>query len=177
MATKEQHAHDQKAAEVAAREGMEGSLRLLMEARDAGLSWSLSLALRTQETGIKGDGNVFGHDPTIFVGRGKVTKALYLKYKHRRGPDGSGGMQGVGPLQLTYYTFQDEADRLGGCWMPKFNYRVGFRDLAHLIRMHGGDIHKALAIYNGGTVHPNFAYADSVLAHRHFWHGKLSHLL
>jgi hypothetical protein len=181
MATKAEHAHDQRSAEIAAGLGMDGSLRLLMEARDAGLSQSLGLALRTQETGIKGDGNVFGHDPTIFVGGHdkrhnktytKVTKTAYLAYKAQRGPRGGGGMQGVGPLQLTYYTFQDEADRLGGCWVAAVNYRVGFRDLAHLIRMTGSE-RKALATYNGGASNPNFDYAASVLKHKAFWHRKL----
>lgn len=177
MATKEEHEHDQRSAEIAARHGMVWSLRLLMESRDAGLTHlggqSLALALRTQETGIKGDGNVFGHDPTIFVGAGRVTKAKYLRYKHERGPTGRGGMQGVGPLQLTYYTFQDEADRLGGCWIVKHNYRVGFRDLAHLIRMYGNE-HHALAVYNGGSKNPNYAYADSVLKHKSWWHKELT---
>lgn len=183
MATKAQHAHDQQTANTIAAMGMRGSLRLLMQAREAGLSQSLALALRQQETGVKGDGNVFGHDPTIFVGgwdkkRGrehpKVTKAAYLAYKEQRGPTGKGGMQGVGPLQLTYHTFQDEADRLGGCWLVRWNYCVGFRHLAHLIAMYGGYERHALSVYNGGAAHPNFAYADSVLKHKTAWHKKLS---
>jgi hypothetical protein len=173
MATKTEQEHDQKTAEIAAQLGMKGSLRLLMEARSAGLSQSLGLALRTQETGIKGDGNVFGHDASgNHVGAGRVTKAKYLAYKKKRGSTGRGGMQGVGPLQLTYYTFQDEADRLGGCWIVRWNYYVGFRDLAHLIRMYGSE-HHALAVYNGGSANPNYKYADSVLEHKIWWHKKI----
>lgn len=174
MATKAEHEHDQKYASIAAGLGMKGSLRLLMEARDAGLPPSLALGLRTQETGITGDGNVFGHDPSgNHVGAGQVTKAKYLAYRRQRGAMGKGGMQGVGPLQLTYFTFQDEADRKGGCWIARWNYYVGFRDLAHLIRQYGSQRH-ALAVYNGGPRNPNYDYADSVLEHKDFWHQKLT---
>lgn len=174
------HEYDQRYASIAHAEGMRGALRLLYEAREAGITPSLALALRVQETGIRGDGNVFGHDGTIFVGgydklhdveHHRVTKASYLEYKRQRGKT---LMQGVGPLQLTYWTIQDEADRLGGCWVPQYNYRVGFRDLAHLIRMHGGDVRSALAVYNGGAARPNFAYATSVTGHQLFWHRKLT---
>ena len=150
---------------------MGGSLRLLMEARLAGITPSLALALRQQESGIQGDGNVFGHDPTIFAGAGKVTKAKYLAYKKKRGSHGQGGMQGVGPLQLTYYAFQDEADKMGGCWKPANNYRVGYRLLASLIHKHGE--RKGLAVYNGGEASPNYHYADSVLGFKRRWHRVL----
>ena len=46
-------------------------------------------------------------------------------------------MQGVGPCQLTWYEFQDEADREGGCWRPEINIRIGFRHLAANIKLHG----------------------------------------
>lgn len=171
MTTQAQHEHDVESAKIAAALGMEGSLRLLMEARRAGLSQSLGLALRTQETGIRGDGNVFGHDPTIFVGVGVVTKSKYLRYKAQRGRN-PGRCQGVGPLQLTYWSIQDRADELGGCWLVKFNYRVGFEDLATLIADHGE--RKGLAIYNGGSRRPNYQYADSVERFQRFWHGRLT---
>lgn len=173
---------DQHYADIAAGHGMVGSLRLMMEARSAGISLSLGLGLRTQETGIHGDGNVWGHDRTIFVGGhdakhnktySSVTKASVLAYLPQRGARGDGGMQGAGPLQLTYFTFQDEAMRLGGLWLPRVNYRVGFTDLAHLIRMHGGDERRALAEYNGGASNPNWRYADSVLHYRDGWHREL----
>lgn len=174
MATKAEQAHDQKTASACAALGMKGSLRLLMEARSAGLSQSLALALREQESGLKGDGNVFGHDPSgNHVGAGKVTKSKYLAYRKQRGPTGKGGMQGVGPLQLTYYSFQDEADRLGGCWLARWNYCVGFRHLAHLIAMYGSE-RRALGVYNGGATKPNYDYADSVLARKKKWHERLT---
>ena len=44
-----------------------------------------------------GGSNVFGHDPTIFVGAGTVTRAKYLEYKRQRVASGNTLMQGVGP--------------------------------------------------------------------------------
>jgi hypothetical protein len=183
MSTTKEKRADLRYAAIARQHGMIGSLRLLWECRAAGLPASLGLALREQETGRLGDGNVFGHDKhTIFAGgfdklhnqhHPKVTKAAYLEYKRQRGSHGQGGMQGVGPLQLTYWSIQDEADRLGGCWKLKYNYRVGFTHLGGLIHAAHGDVRLALAIYNGGTATPNFDYADSVLKHRRFWHEAL----
>ena len=86
------------------------------------------LRLPAQETG--GGRNVFGHDPTVFAGAGKVTRSKYLAYKHVR--QRTGEMQGVGPMQLTWWSYQDRADRLGGAWKPYPNMLVGFRHLAEL---------------------------------------------
>lgn len=101
----EDNAADHGYAMIAKSWGMDGSLRLLWEARAAGLLPSQGLALRTVETGVRGDGNVWGHDHppnggTSTLGGDPVTEADYRAYKRRRGPDGDGGMQGVGPLQL-----------------------------------------------------------------------------
>ena len=84
------------------------------EAQRAGLRLAVACAMLEKETA--GGHNVFGHDPTIFVGAGQVTKAKYQAYKQRRVSSGNKSMQGVGPCQLTWYEFQDEADREGGCW-------------------------------------------------------------
>lgn len=69
--------------------------------------------------------NVFGHDPTIFIGAGRVTKRKYLAYREER--NRTGKMQGVGPMQLTWWEFQDRADRIGGCWKPYLNITVGVK--------------------------------------------------
>ena len=68
------------------------------EAKRAGLRLALACALLEKESG-KGR-NVFGHDPTIFVGAGEVTRAKYREYKRRRVASGNRQMQGVGPCQL-----------------------------------------------------------------------------
>src|SRR4051794_39888469 len=101
---------------------------VVAEARRAGLRLPIACAMLEKETG--GGHNVFGHDPTIFVGGGEVTEARYREYKRRRVASGNRLMQGVGPCQLTYYTLQDEADAQGGCWRTEINMRVGFRHLA-----------------------------------------------
>lgn len=162
----------QRRAKIARAHGFHYTRTIAKEAQRAGLDYDLAFALVQQESG---DGsNVFGHDPTIFVGAGKVTRRKYQAYKRQRGDHGQGGMQGVGPVQLTYYTFQDRADQLGGCWRGSRNIRVGFQDLAHLIVSFRGDVRKALGAYNGGVAHPNLAYADSVLAHRKVWHERFN---
>jgi len=48
----------------------------IAEAQHAGLRLAVACAMLEKETA--GGHNVFGHDPTIFVGAGKVTKAKYL---------------------------------------------------------------------------------------------------
>ncbi len=113
--------------------------------RDAGIPYYVGCAFLQQETG--GGRNVFGHDPTVFAGAGEVTRAKYLAYKLVR--ERTGQMQGVGPMQLTWYTYQDRADRLGGAWKPYPNMLVGFRHLAALHRSTGSWT-AAAHEYNGG---------------------------
>lgn len=130
-------------------------VRMLKATREAGLPISLAASVLTQESG--GGHNVWGHDPTIFVGgydaKNKhnygpnVTKNGYLAYKAQRGSAGQYGMQGVGPCQLTYFAFQDKADEAGGCWDVLANMRVGFQSLAANIRRDG--LHAGVAAYNG----------------------------
>lgn len=139
------------------------------EAKRTGLGYALGLALIEQETGFR---NVFGHDPTIFSGAGEVTRDKYFAYKAKRGARGTGGMQGVGPAQLTWWEYQDRADLRGGCWQPEHNIAVGFDVLAAAVKTHGE--RKGLAVYNGGSRNPNFAYADQVLARKRKWVGRLS---
>ena len=106
-------------------------------------------------------------DGATLVGGKIVTKAAYRAYKARRGPTGHGGMQGVGPCQLTWYEKQDRADRLGGCWIAKYNIRVAFEDLAMLISEFGE--RHGLARYNG-TGSAADRYAQQVLDRQRKWH-------
>ena len=106
----------------------------IAEAERSELPIQLAAALLEKESGGH---NVFGHDRDraaryIFPARDgtvKVTKELYLEYKRRRVASGNKAMQGVGPCQPTW-SFQDDADKLGGCWKPQVNMRVGFQRLA-----------------------------------------------
>jgi hypothetical protein len=134
------------------------------EAKAAKLPLALACAILDQESG--GGHNEWGHDPTIFVGAGKVTRWNYLRYKIRRRLSGNRLMQGCGPVQLTWWAKQDRADSLGGCWQPRFNMRVGFEDLAGNIRRDG--LHAGIAAYNGSGPAAQ-RYADSVLHRRSYW--------
>ena len=137
----------------------------LAAARDAKLPLHLAASLLIQESG--GGRNVYGHDPTVFSGGpgqgqpNEVTETNYREYLRRRGAKGGGGMQGVGPCQLTWWSYQDEADGLGGCWDPLTNMRVGFRLLAEKIRRNG--LHAGVKAYNGSGAAAE-AYAAKVIA-------------
>ena len=129
-----------------------------MAARDAGLSVALAASILMQESG--GGQNVYGHDPTIFVGAGAVTEANYHVYRAERVASGNRRMQGVGPCQLTYWSLQDAADALGGCWRPLANMRVGFSHLAEAVRRSG--LRAGVAAYNGSGTAAS-AYAQAVI--------------
>lgn len=120
--------------------------------RAVGVPYWATCAFLMQES--SGGHNVFGHDATIFVGAGEVTEAKYAAYKAERLR--TGRCQGVGPMQLTFHTFQDEADALGGCWQPKHNLTEGLRILEGFVSS-GKSWHQAAAAYNGSE-----AYADQM---------------
>jgi hypothetical protein len=137
--------------------------RTVRAAEQTGLPLAIACAFLQQES--SGGHNVFGHDPTIFVGAGDVTEAKYKAYLAERGPTGKGGMQGVGPMQLSWWSYQDDADKLGGCWRPLPNMLVGFQ-LVVANHARYGSWWEAAAHYNGGT-NPSAAarrYADEVTA-------------
>jgi len=110
----------------ARKNGIKIPVRAYLASRKAKIPFYVACAFLEQESA--GGENVFGHDPSIFSGAGRVTKAKYLRYRAER--KRTGKMQGVGPLQLTYWSFQDAADRLGGCWKPYNNCLVGFKLIA-----------------------------------------------
>jgi hypothetical protein len=157
-----------RAAVIARRAGIRNALAVVQEAHAAGVPVSLALAVVEQESGGR---NVFGHDPTSSVPAGwkggRVTRARYLQYKRNRA---SGGMQGVGPFQLTWWEFQDRADLMGGCWVPRNNIRVGLQILRANIAKHGR--FAGIAAYNGsGDAAQN--YARSVEARASVWRRRL----
>lgn len=144
---------------------------VVREARAAGILVSLGCALVEHESGFK---NVFGHDPvrrpqlhSPAGGVLGVTHARYRRYKLLRRLCGA---QGVGLTQLTAPGFQDAADRLGGCWKPTYQLRVGFMDLARMVALHGEE--RGLASYNAGEGNwrAGLAYASAVRALQHDWH-------
>ena len=162
----------------ARRAGARYSLRIILESLDAGIPRSAGFALVQKETNFR---NVFGHDPVRSIPiswRGTtVTKDKYLTYKRNR--QNGLGMQGVGPTQLTWYTFQDDADRLGGCWVPKHNIRVGIHHFASLYkgfrRSHSQRNALRLAAQNyNGTGSAAVSYGWDFLRQYDRWHRILT---
>jgi hypothetical protein len=133
------------------------------EARAAGLDPALALALVERESAFR---NVFGNDPVEppQARGGAVTRAAYRRYRELR--DRGHGAQGVGLTQLTWPSFQDDADRIGGCWKPRAQLRVGFRVLASLIDARG--TREGIAAYNGAGPRAE-RYATEVLAFAERW--------
>lgn len=128
----------------------------------------LAIAMLEQESGGR---NVFGHDPTIYSGAGKVTEAKYKAYRAWRRGSNNTKMQGVGPLQLTWWQFQDEADAMGGCWKPAINIEYGLRKLDKLIATYGRE--EGIKRYNGSGAAAN-AYSLSVRAKADKWAARLT---
>ena len=141
--------------------------------RQAAAKWDLDLAffcaILCMET--SGGLNIYGHDPTIFVGAGPVTQANYAAYAHLR--DVTGELQGVGPCQLTAKSLQQEADLAGGCWQPEHNLAVGAHFLAQLVTEHGGNLQAAASAYNGSGPAAE-AYGVRVMALREHFASLLS---
>lgn len=152
----------------ARRAGARYQWRIIRAAKKEGVRLSLAFALVEQETAFR---NIYGHDPTIFVGAGVVTERNYRLYKRLRGDHGQGGMQGVGPCQLTWWATQDQADKEGGCWDPGVNIRIGLRTLALNIRNYGG--HTGIARYNGSGPDAE-RYANEVERKQQRWHKILT---
>ena len=135
----------------------------------AGLSsYAAACALLMQESG--GGRNVYGHDAGMpFEGAGKVTEANYAEYVAQRDSTDPPRCPGVGPLQLTFKGYQDEADALRGCWEPLSNMTVGFRVIARY-RASGLTWHSCWLRYSGGKE----TYADEMDALFIHWQGTLN---
>lgn len=124
--------------------------------------------------------NVWGHDKVdtggAYVMGAEVTEAAYRAYCALVST-GTIKRQGVGPVQLTARDFQDQADRLGGCWRPELSTRVGFALLAAYLSRYGE--HDAYTAYNGGpgaiaSHQPDaWAYGDKALVLLAKWRDRL----
>jgi hypothetical protein len=170
MPTEAQRQADEHYVAVAKRHGVrEGVSRLVIKwCREYNLPISLGFALGTQESHHQ---NVFGHDPTICIGWGTVTRAKYLIYRTRRRRSGNKLMQGIGWGQLTWWETQDLADRLGGCHKSEANIRVAIMTLAARIRDFG--YVKGIERYNG-TGPAAVRYSREVRALADVWHRRLA---
>jgi hypothetical protein len=135
------------------------------EAARAGVPYYVLCAYLEQES--SGGMNVFGHDQmrcSDEIKGMRVTKRRYEAYKQRRP---TCGMQGVGPMQLTFHSLQDEADALGGCWRPRINIRYGV-GLISAYKEENGSWHDAAKRYNGSE-----EYADRNDLLRRRWKAAL----
>lgn len=123
--------------------------------------------------------NVFGHDAVetggTYVKGEPVTKEKYLAYKawrdepNRRNRKLPSRMQGVGPCQLTWWSYQDDADARGGCWVWEINLALGFEIFAGHLRTFDGDVWRAAKAYNGKD-----SYADDFMVKHAQWVERLS---
>ena len=120
--------------------------------------------------------NVFGSDnvqnPIKSRGRPflKVTKPLYEQYLRNRKK--GLGQQGVGPMQLTTGSYQDRADKLGGCWKPGPNIMVGAQVLVEKTNAVGGGLRNGVKAYNSWSPAGD-AYADKVMPRYRKWQERL----
>lgn len=160
------------AVDVLTQGGIRNPQLVIETAQATGLELAAAAAMLEKES--SGGRNLWGHDAVATGGAynkgDEVTQGAYLRYKQAI-ETGRAGRQGVGPCQLTYYTLQDQADNLGGCWDPRHNLRVGFQHLAGLIRAHG--VKDGFRRYNGtGTAADR--YADDVMAKLGAWRARLA---
>lgn len=163
--------HDIRLARWLKSKGFAHPYRLVRAARKERVRVSSACALVQNETNT--GANIWGHDHDahgcIWPCGGAVTRTNFRTYKARR-KQGL-GMQGCGPVQLTYYTLQDEADALGGCWHPYHSMRVGFRQLRRL-KAAKGSLRAAYRAYNGSGVAAE-RYADLAIARRAAWDQRI----
>lgn len=144
--------------------GIIGASDVVTVASAGGLPLAAACALLDKESG--GGANVWGHDnvtvaPGTYVKGGPVTELNYRAYRVAWAT-GRAGQQGCGPTQLTAVAYQDQADALGGCWVPLANLRVGFGLLAGYAARWG--LPDAFRAYNGGAgnrVHGTNVNADN----------------
>lgn len=136
----------------------------------AGLDLAAAATLLIKESG--GGRNLWGHDAVntggLYVKGSEVTKAAYLAYKAQRTRLGA---QGVGPCQLTWPGYQDQADQLGGCWDWRCNVTIGFRALAGGIKARG--LREGFRRYNGSGPAAE-RYAGDAMAKYGAWKSRLA---
>lgn len=126
------------AADVMGQNGIVRPAEVIDLAARAKLDLACACTLLEKES--FGGKNVWGSDPVptggAYTKGGPVTAENYQAYRAALGK-GTAGRQGVGPTQLTYGPFQDQADKAGGCWDWRANCLTGFGILASLIRVAG----------------------------------------
>lgn len=151
--------------------------RIAMEADKQDIPMSVLAAVVEQESNFS---NVFGHDrkangsPSGIPARWMGTKVTKFKYRWYKAGRRIRGNQGVGPMQLTFPGYQDEADRDGGAYDVAVNIATGASVLKKLFNVHGSWA-AVYAVYNAGSVNQQGReYAAEVTAKQRRWHRNLS---
>ncbi len=151
--------------------GIQRAPEVVELAAATGLDLAAAAVMLEKESG--GGANIFGHDnvPTggAYVKGEPVTQAKYAAYRAAV-IGGRAGRQGVGPCQLTWGGYQDQADGLGGCWDWRCNVQVGFQALAAHIRDLG--LFGGMGAYNGSGPAAQ-AYANDAMAKYQVWATRL----
>jgi hypothetical protein len=152
--------------------GVKNALRIVIECRhrhEGVIPVSLGFALQEQESG---GANIFGADTGGLFPHLPVTEARVRKLvAHVQ----AGGLSnGVGPFQLTFLPFIEEANRDGGAWKPAVNIATGLGIIAGHIKQHG--IKGGLASYNAGTPTSSkgLKYAKQVMDRQAKYHDMLA---
>ena len=158
---------DDRIAALIRRHGGRYEDEIIAASRATKVPVALLCAMIETETGFQ---NVFGSDnvanPIKSRGRPylKVTKPLYQEYLRNRKK--GLGQQGVGPMQLTTGSYQDRADKLGGCWKPGANIMVGAQVLVEKTRAVGGGVRNGVKAYNSWSAAGDH-YADKLVMPRY----------
>lgn len=147
--------------------------RIAAEAHAHNIPVSVLCAFIEQESEFK---NVFGHDGTNSIpDRWKGSKVTWFKYKFYKRRRATHGAQGVGPGQLTFAGFQDEADKDGGCRHANVNIATMARILSDLHNEHKS-WRDVAEVYNAGHTGTSEGekYAIQVMTRQRKWHGRLA---
>lgn len=152
---------------------------------DSKTGFSLAACCAMLDMESYGGLNIWGHDPWNSRAYPKgaahpaspllkdyVTAANYKAYKASR----NAGMQpqGCGSTQLTSPSYQEEAEKLGGCWKPVHNRTVGFHVLGELFAEFDGAL-GGFGAYNGSGA--GGTYAHSAVSLMAGWQARFDHAL
>jgi hypothetical protein len=128
---------------------------------------SRCLAMLENESGGR---NIFGGEgsacPVEWYEQ-EVTHDRYTVYRERR--DRGETPNGVGPTQITDPGLQEEAENLGGCWVPRYNMDIGFGFLHELIEEHGPQ--EGFRSYNGSGP-AAVEYGERAMRWAEIWHDR-----
>ncbi len=105
------------------------------------------------EMETSGGRNIYGHDAGACMSFRhpwrdvEVTKENYTN-EYLPCIRAGGKRNGVGPMQLTWGPFQEEADARGGCWDPKVSTLLGAEILGGYLKVNS--VRDSFSIYNTG---------------------------